>query len=48
MSGKSEPGDSKGYEKGAKGIDGKKGEGFDKEGNSKEANEKSFGRCWER
>ena len=38
--------DDKGYERGAKGIDGKDGEGFDKAGLDKKAIEKQFGRGW--
>ena len=35
--------DEKGYEKGAKGIDGKKGEGFQNEGRDKSAESKMYG-----
>ncbi len=39
--------DEKGYERGAKGIDGKLGENFTTQGADKKAWHKQFGRQWE-
>jgi hypothetical protein len=39
--------DSKGYERGAKGIDGKKGENYTKEGKSTAAEKNMYGRSWD-
>lgn len=39
-------GDSKGYERGAKGIDGKKGEDFVSQGQDNNAVEGMYGRNW--
>jgi hypothetical protein len=38
--------DSKGYEKGAKGIDGKEGEKYTEEGRSIKAERAMYGRSW--
>ncbi len=38
--------DSKGYERGARGIDGTKGEGWDQDHRDKSAEAAMYGRCW--
>ncbi len=40
--------DEKGYERGAKGIDGKDGEGFHNAGRDRSAEEKQFGENWKK
>ena len=47
MSGRQTSGDNKGYERGAKGIDGKEGENYAKAGIDRAAQEKMYGRNWQ-